>query len=373
VRVVVAPDSFGTVMSARQSAEAIAAGWSQARPHDELVLQPMSDGGPGFLESIAGAVAGELRKVSAVGLLGRTVRAEILIADDTAYIESAQACGLQLLGDGERDPARLDTGGVGDLIRTAGGLAPKVVVGLGGSATNDGGTGMLERLGMRFLGPSQVPLAPLPIRLEELERVEFAPPELPRLVGAADVGNPLLGERGATAIFGRQKGSGIELAVRLERALGRLVEVIARDLPASAGLDRLPGAGSAGGLGYAVALLGGTLQPGIDLVLEAVGFDHQLRGADLVVTGEGSLDRQSLGGKAVAGVAKAARSLGVPCLAIAGEVALSEVELSRLGIAAACDVSDAAGSRELSLSEPARWLSEVARRASEGDLARLLS
>jgi glycerate kinase len=329
VRVVVAPDSFGGTLSAEEAAEAIAAAWPA--PH-ETHRVPLSDGGPGFLDALPGT------RVTALvqDPLGRPVLAAFLLDGTTAYVEAAQAAGLHLLDPEERDPTRTSTAGVGELVRAAlDAGATRVVVGLGGTATNDGGRGFVEALG----------------DLEATGR--------PELVAATDVDNPLLGPDGATRVFGPQKGAtGVQVEELELRLTAWADELEARTRPAR----DLAGAGAAGGLGFALLALGGGRVAGFDVVAAAVGLEELIRGADLVITGEGRLDGQSVRGKVVAGVSRLAAEHGVPCVAVAGEVLLGRREAGAAGLAATYALvdHDAAHAR----SDAPRVLREVAERVA---------
>ncbi|MGO9560619.1 MAG: glycerate kinase [Acidimicrobiales bacterium] len=397
MRVVVAPDSFGGTLSALEAAEAMAAGWSRALPETELELVPISDGGPGFIDVMGASLGGERFEVEVRDPLLRPVSAVLLHSGDSVYLETAQSCGLALLTPQERDPLAASSAGVGDLLRAAYELAPeRIVAGLGGSATNDGGAGMLQEMGLGLLDASGRPLVPGAKslahldhldhidhldhldhidhidNLDPMEHVDRAAGWLsrPELVVACDVDNPLLGPQGATAVFAAQKGASEADREQLERALALLVEVVGRDLPGSAGVENVGGAGAAGGLGYGMLLLGGQFQSGVDLVLSAVRLRDRLVGTDLVITGEGSFDSQSLRGKAVSGVARVARAAGVPCVVLAGKVSVGEPDFAAAGIAAAWSVVDEAGAAEAALAEPARFLERLAFRvASAGGVA----
>lgn len=358
MRVLVAPDSFGGSLRASEAAGAIAEGWT-----GEAVCCPLSDGGPGFLEVLASSLGGELSTVETLDPLLRPVAAEILRVGETSYVESAQACGLHLLDADERDPGIASSAGVGRLLAAAReGGAATVVVGLGGSGTNDGGRGALAELGVSFLDADGHELPPRVAALARLGRIEArAEPWTPgvSLLGAFDVENPLLGPAGATAVFAPQKGAHGSTLAELEEALARFATVAGEDLAGAGGLEGAPGAGAAGGLGYGLLLLGGSLTPGADLVLGAVGFDGLLGDVDFVLTGEGTLDAQSLSGKVVSAVAARACAARVPCVAIAGEVTLSPEEIRRSGLTAAVSLSRRAGSVAASIAEPARYLRAV--------------
>jgi glycerate 2-kinase len=364
---VVAPDSFGGTLTAVEAAEAMRAGWSQAAPGDELVLLPMSDGGPGFVDVLSTVLDGQTVPVQTTDPLGRPVVGAVLVAGDTAYVESAQACGLHLLTAAERDPLVTSTFGLGALL--AAGVecgARTVVVGLGGSATNDAGMGMLAALGVTPLDAAGAALGPGGLALAGLDRLDgVAQLRGAELVAATDVDNPLCGPHGATAVFGPQKGLKPEDLDRLDAALGRWAEVAERDLPgAPAGLADLPGAGAAGGLGAAMLALGATRQSGGDMIFAAVDLPGALAGADLVLTGEGSFDFQSVRGKVAGGVAKAATERGVPCLVLAGQVSLGRQQAAAAGVEAAYSVAEQAGSVEAALERPADRLAELAARVA---------
>jgi len=369
VHVVIAPDCFTGTLTAQQAAQAMADGWRETAPHDLLTLLPLSDGGPGFLDVLGAARPdAETLAVTVADPLGREVPAAVLVVEGaagrTAYVESAQSAGLHLLDAGERNPAVTSTWGVGQLLEAALATgATRIVVGLGGSATNDGGAGLLAALGVGRPGD----LARGGLQLGELGddalagldavRGRFAGVEL---VLASDVESPLLGLQGASAVFAPQKGASPELAQELERALGRYVEVVRRTLPETTDLltgkpvrlDKQPGAGAAGGLGYALYLLGGRRVSGVGEVLSAVGFRDLLAAADLVVTGEGSFDWQSLQGKVVAGVAATALETATPSIVIAGQTLVGRREAMTLGLSGAYAVATTREQVEAAMADP---------------------
>lgn len=380
MRVLIAPDCFTGTLSAGQAAEAIAEGWRRSAPDDELSLLPLSDGGPGFLDVLQRALGGTTVAVTVQDPLGRDVPAAILVVDEeagrTAYLESAQACGLHLLAEGERDPAVTSTYGVGQLLEAAlAEGATRVVVGLGGSGTNDAGAGMLAALGagpadrlaaggLALVDADDTVLDDLAGTRRRFEGVD--------LVLATDVDVPLLGFHGASAVFAPQKGATPELAQQLEAALGRFTEVVARALPprrdlisgTALRLDREPGAGAAGGLGYGLMLLGGRRVSGVAAVLAAVGFADRLRGADLVVTGEGTFDWQSLRGKVVAGVAEQALAAAVPTVVVAGQALVGRRESMALGISGTYAVAERPDQVPAALADPAGTLAARAARVA---------
>jgi glycerate kinase len=358
MRVVVAPDKFAGTLTAVEAAQAIAEGWARRAPQDELDLVPMADGGPGFLDVLHHALGGVLEPVVVPGAFGGEVPAAVLRVGDTAYVEAAQACGLQLAE--ARDPETAHTRGVGALVAAAvDGGAARVVVGLGGTGTNDGGAGLLSAL-----GAVDVPAGALdagPAGLADLERVDLtaARERLTgvELVAASDVDNPLLGLRGATNTYGPQKGVTPERLTWVEGTLERLVAATDRRT------SLRPGAGAAGGLGFALMLLGGTRRPGVELVAEAVGLPERAARADLVVTGEGAFDFSSRSGKVPYGVASVAQHVLQPCIALAGQVLVGSREMRALGVESAYSVVELVG-EERAFADPAGALADLAERVA---------
>lgn len=318
MRALVACDKFKGSMSAGEACEAVARGlggeWS-------VDLCPIADGGEGFIEALTVGAGDRRVSVSASDALGRPVEAEIGLTGDpsapSAVIEMSAASGLWRIAAGERDIRRASTLGTGEMMRHAveNSGAVRLLVGIGGSATNDGGAGMAHALGVRFLDRDGRELDPWPGALAGLARIdESARIELPEVVVACDVDNPLLGERGASAVFGPQKGASEEDVAYLDAVLGRLAEVGGgRELAVR------PGAGAAGGLGFGLMRFAGArLVSGFELVAEALDLAARISRVNLVITGEGSLDEQTLGGKGPSGVAAMARRAGVPVVAVAG-------------------------------------------------------
>jgi glycerate 2-kinase len=334
--VVVAPDKFKGTLTAPQVAAHVATGLRRARPDIRIVTLPVADGGDGTVDSAVSA--GYVRVTAAVhGPTGRPVNASIAVRGTTAILEAAEACGLRRLPGGVLAPLEATSFGVGELILAATAHdAHQIVLGLGGVATTDGGAGMVRALGARLLGRGGE-LPPGGGALRSLERLDLS--SLRQMGEAAvtvasDVDNPLLGPDGAAAVYAPQKGASPEDVALLEEGLTRWADVTEAAL-AHAYRD-MPGAGAAGGLGFAaLAFLGASMRPGIDLLLDRLGFARYLRGARLVITGEGSLDAQTLHGKAPAGVARAARAAGVPVVAVAGMVTLGGADLRRAGFSAA--------------------------------------
>ncbi|HLU29170.1 MAG TPA: glycerate kinase [Glycomyces sp.] len=358
MRILIAPDKFAGTMTAAEAASAVAEGWRRARGEDTAVTLPLADGGPGFIDVLAAAMPAAVRRtVDACDPLGRPVEADYLREGDTAYIESASTCGLHLLAPAERDPRAATTYGLGLVIAAAVEAgARRVVVGLGGSATNDAGAGMLTALGYtcRDLTGSALPYGGAALAscasidgFPRTRGVEF--------VAATDVDSPLLGPHGASYMFGPQKGAGEADLPLLEAALANFAEIAERDLgPAGASLR--PGAGAAGGLGLALFVLGGRRASGAKLTCEAVELDAAVAAADLVITGEGSFDAQSLRGKLAAEVASAAASHGKPCLVLAGRSDLKE----HPQLAGVHSVAELVGGAERAMRAPVEGLRSLA-------------
>ncbi|MGH3568472.1 MAG: glycerate kinase family protein [Pseudonocardia sp.] len=366
VRVVVAPDSFGGTLSATAAAEAIAQGWRRGAPGARLRLVPLADGGTGFAEVLHAALGGSWHDLVVSGPFGDAVPARWLQVGETAYVESAAACGLHLVSRDRRDAAarHATSRGVGELIRAArdAGVA-EIVVGLGGSATTDGGAGMLAALGAIPVDGDGVPLADGGAALVRCVRLDGDPALTGvRLVAAVDVDNPLLGRAGAAAVFGPQKGVDEAGVVELDNALAQFAEALAAALGRDVRDE--PGVGAAGGLGAALLACGARRVSGAGLVRELVGLDAELDQAALVITGEGSFDWQSLRGKLVTGVSGAAADRGLPCVVLAGQVSVGRREAAAAGVAAAYSVADDAGGVTASLADPAGTLAALAERVA---------
>ena len=340
MKVVIAPDSFKESLSAPAVAEAISRGWLRARPGDETLLRPMADGGEGTVDAVLAARPGERREREVCGPLGQPVKAHWGWLDDAAaVIEMAAASGLHWVPEAQRDATRTTSRGTGELIREAlDAGARKIIIGLGGSATNDGGLGLLQALGASFVDGQGNELGAGGARLAELARIDLSNLD-PRLATveievAADVNNPLCGPHGASAVFGPQKGASPAQVRQLDAALKRLAEIAALALGQDHSL--FPGVGAAGGLGFACrAFLKARFRPGIELIAELSALEPALAGASLVITGEGRLDGQSLHGKTPVGVAHVARRAGVPVIALAGSVGEGLAQLREAGIEAA--------------------------------------
>ncbi|MGY1804425.1 glycerate kinase [Blastococcus sp. SYSU D00922] len=358
VRVLVAPDSFKGSAAAAQVAAAVRDGWLTERPRDRVLLAPMADGGEGTLDAFATAVAGARRvPVEVDGPDGRPVACDwLLLPDGTGVVELAAASGLTLMGT--PDPFRASSLGFGQAVAAAlDAGVHRLLLGLGGSASTDGGAGLLTALGARFLDASGRPVPLGNAGLGLLDRVDLGglrPLPAGGAVVLGDVDAPLLGVRGAAAVFGPQKGAGPDDVPRLEASLRRLADLTGGD-PAE------PGAGAAGGAGFGLRLWGATLSSGAASVAAAVGLPRLVAGADAVVTGEGRYDAQTAAGKVASHVRSLARAAGVPLLLVAGSTTVPTDDF-----AAAVALVDLAGGEEAALAEPVRWLeaagAELARR-----------
>lgn len=341
MKIVIAPDSFKDSLSAQGVADAIALGLAQVWPDAQLIKCPMADGGEGTVESILAACEGELRRTVVRGPLGAMVDAAWgwLPQSHTAIIEMAEASGLQLVPLAQRDACISSTFGTGQLIRAAlEAGAQRVILAIGGSATNDGGAGAMQALGVKLLDAQGQTLSPGGLALAQLARVDLSDID-PRLAQvrfdiAADVDNPLCGPHGASAIFGPQKGASPEQVQSLDHALGHFADHCANVL--NQDVRDEPGSGAAGGLGFAAkAFLGAQFKAGVEVVAELVGLADAVQNADLVITGEGRFDAQTLRGKTPFGVARIARQQGVPVIVIAGTLGEGYQTLYEHGIDAA--------------------------------------
>ncbi|QCX27110.1 glycerate kinase [Nocardioides jishulii] len=356
MRVLLAPDKFAGTLTAVEAAEAMATGWRRHDPRVEFDLAPMADGGPGFVDVLHTSLGGEVVETMVSGPHGRPTPGRVLVVSDVAYVESAQACGLHLSGEGE--PRSATTYGVGELVRVA--LAAgvrRIVLGAGGSGTTDGGAGLLAALG----ATADVPLERGPAGLEGVSRVDLAPARTAlgdvELVLASDVDNPLTGLFGAAKVYGPQKGLGEEELPEVDR----LLEAFAVACDRRTSLEK--GAGAAGGLGFAALLLGAQRRPGLDVVAEAVSLAERLRAADLVVTGEGAFDFSSRSGKVPYGVAQWAGEALRPCITLAGQVLVGAREMRALGMDAAYSMVEMVG-EERSFADPAGALADLAERVA---------
>ncbi|MGC9667239.1 glycerate kinase [Planosporangium sp. 12N6] len=388
MRVLICPDTFVGALSARDSAEfgalsardaaeAMADGWHEVAPGDEVTVRPLSDGGTGFLDALDLPGARRIR-VTTTDPLGRPVTGEVLVDGATGYVEAAQACGLHLLAAAERDPRITTSYGLGPLVTAAvENGAREVVIGLGGQAaavggdtdgvaSNDAGAGMLAALdavpldhagyALPYGGAALAACA----RLGGVPRLRGA-----RLVAATDVDSPLVGLHGTSSVYGPGRGATRADVLVLDAALTRFAEVLERDLPGCpAGLATAPGAGAAGGLGAAVLALGGHRVSGTGLVRRLSGLDAALDAADLVVTGVGSFDHRALRGTVVAAVAEAARDRALPCLVVAGQISAGRREAARIGVTTVYSVAEHVGPPGAAMDRPTEGLRALAARAA---------
>jgi glycerate kinase len=370
MRVLVAPDKFRGTLTAAEAAEAIEAGWLRERPGDRIDLVPMADGGEGTMDALVGALGGTTETSLVTGPLGDPIEASVGFAPGVegtiGVIEMARASGLSLIAEARRDPRRTTSRGTGELMAYAIDRgATSLLVCIGGSATNDGGTGMAAGLGWRFLDAAGRELSGGGAALLNLARIDAGAvtPALRRVSvsGACDVDNPLTGPSGASVIYGPQKGASEDAVWLLDRALGHLAAVVHRDLGVD--LKEEPGAGAAGGLGFGLlAFAGAHLRRGVDVVMEAVGLADRLGHADLVITGEGTLDAQSLRGKVPAGVLDLARSIGIPAAIVCGRAEIDPPGVTVRSLVDAVGPAAAIGQARRSLETVAQ---QLAREASE--------
>jgi glycerate kinase len=375
MRIVVAPDKFAGTLSAVEAAEAIMTGWRRTAPQDQFDLVPLADGGPGFLDVLQASLGGDLIAATVTGPLRAAVPGAVLLVGTTAYIESAQACGLHLMPADSRDPSVSTSYGVGELIAVAVATgATEVIIGLGGSGTNDGGAGLLAALGATALDAAGQDVTELlaggGLGLRQIVAVELTAARAAihgvRLVAASDVDNPLLGLRGATNGFGPQKGATVAQIMALEGSLESFSKAIGRVSGKDPAVQL--GSGAAGGLGYALLVLGAQRAAGIGSVLAAVGLADLIGTADVVITGEGCFDWQSLRGKVVAGVAALALEQARPCLVLAGRVEVGRREYAASGVSGCYAVVDDLAARgipeQAAFEHPADRLADLAERAA---------
>ncbi|MBS1206287.1 MAG: glycerate kinase [Proteobacteria bacterium] len=326
MKIVIAPDSYKESLSALEVATAIERGFREIFPSAEYIKIPVADGGEGTVEAMVAATNGRIVKVAVKGPLGEQAEGFYGISGDerSAFIEMAAASGLEMVPSAKRDPLITTSWGTGELIRHALDAGVKhIIIGIGGSATNDGGAGMVQALGAKLLDEQNRQIAPGGAALESLVRIDLRELDK-RLSGcrievACDVTNPLTGEAGASAVFGPQKGATPEMIARLDKALAHYAGIIARDLDID--VLNLAGGGAAGGMGAALyAFCGAELRQGIEIVTDALALDKHVRGADLVITGEGRIDSQTVHGKVPVGVAKVAKRYNIPVIGIAGSL-----------------------------------------------------
>jgi glycerate kinase len=370
-RVLLAPDKFKGTLTAAAVADHLITGIRSVRPEVEIVVVPVSDGGDGLLEALgrAGFTDVPVRASGPTGVAGDT---KYVRRDSEAVIEMAEVCGLGRLPGGELAPATATSRGVGEVVAEAlDAGCTEILIGVGGSASTDGGAGMVRALGARVLDAAGNELAEGGTALGRVARLDLSGLH-PRLGEASislacDVDNPLTGPTGAAAVYGPQKGADPDLVAELDRALAVWADVVAATTDRD--LRETPGSGAAGGIGFgALAVLGARLRPGAALVQELTGLEEALAGADLVITGEGSLDAQTLNGKAPAGVAEAAQRAGVPVVAVAGQCLLDTAALNGAGFRAAYALVDEASTPEEPFDAPGPLLERLGARIAKQEL-----
>ena len=377
MRIVIAPQEFKGSLAASQAAAAMAEGARRAQPEAKLETVPMADGGPGTVEAVVEAGGGRTVTATVQDPLGRPVPAQWGIVDgQTAVpvrrgvIEMAAAAGLWRLAEEERDPRVTSTYGVGQLALAAlDAGCRRLIIGLGGSATNDGGAGMAAALGARFLDAEDHELAPGGAALTRLERIDASGLDQRlrqcEVIAATDVTNPLCGPEGASLVYGPQKGADPEATRALDAALRHYGEIVERDVGVQV-LD-VPGAGAAGGLGAGlIAFLGARIEPGVEVVARTVRLSKFLRGASLVLTGEGRLDGQTGYGKTVAGVARIAAAEGVPVIVVVGSLGPGWECVLKLGVEGVEPIVPRSGTLEDAMARPAEMLATTVARAVDG-------
>ncbi|WP_315120336.1 glycerate kinase [uncultured Clostridium sp.] len=357
MKFVIAPDSFKESMTAKEAGESIKKGIKNIFEDSECIVVPMGDGGEGTLQSLVDATSGKLIYLDAVGPLGKKVKAYYGVSGDgeRAFIEMAVASGLQLVSRNERNPLVTTTYGTGELIKDALDKGVKnILVCIGGSATNDGGAGMIQALGAKLLDSEGKEIGFGGGELHKIQKIDLS--SLDKRIEdvsievACDVNNPLLGERGASRIFGPQKGADKETVELLEENMIHYAKVIEEKLGIK--VDGIPGGGAAGGLGTALmAFLKGKLYPGVDLVIQYTDLEDKIKGADFVITGEGSIDSQTNYGKTPIGVSKLAKKYGIPSIAFAGRVGEGIEELYENGISSVIGILREASTIEKALED----------------------
>ena len=368
MKIVIAPQSFKGSLSAMEAARAIAKGVLAAEPQAEIALVPVADGGDGTLNALVESTHGQVFRSIVTGPLGRAVEAQWGVMGDgqTAVVEMAQASGLVLVPFQRRNPLTATTRGTGQIIKEALDKGySRIIVGLGGSATNDAGAGMAAALGARFLDAQGRPLQEGGAALAQLARIDLSQLhpalESAQVIGATDVTNPLCGPTGASAVYGPQKGATPEMVIRLDQALSNFARVAQEELGRN--VSEQPGAGAAGGLGAGLmAFAKAELRSGIDMVCQLLEFDRHLEGADLVITGEGRADVSTTYNKAPVGVARKAEAHGVPTVVLAGSLGKGHEELYQHGIAGLVCIGDTPMSFERSLARTEELLAAAAER-----------
>ncbi|MCM3080212.1 glycerate kinase [Brevibacillus invocatus] len=364
MKIVVAPDSFKGSISARDLCAAVCRGIHAADPKIDVIELPLADGGEGTVDNMVYSTQGETRLVQVNDPLGRPIRAAYGILGDhaTVIIEMAQASGLPLLKPDERNPLITSSFGTGELVLHALNAGyRKFIIGLGGSATNDGGAGMLKALGAAFYDQDGVLLPKGGASLEKLSYIDLSGLDKrlqeSTFTIASDVNNPLCGANGASTVFGPQKGATPEMVQRLDMALSRFADVVEKQL----GIDvrHLPGSGAAGGMGAALlAFLHAEFKSGIELVMDAIHFEQKIQAADLIITGEGKLDEQTMAGKVIAGVCKKAKPYQIPTIAICGGMELTSDQMDEIGLLAGFSIVPKPCSLEQAMEQAEGWAQE---------------
>jgi glycerate kinase len=370
MNIIVAPDSFKGSLTAMEAADAIIQGIREALPEAEIVAFPLADGGEGTAEALVLATSGRFVKKRVTGPMGAPVEAMLgVLGDDvTGVVEMAQAAGLTLVPPAERNPLLATTYGVGELILAALDQGcTRLIVGLGGSATNDGGAGMAQALGARLLRADGSEIGRGGAALMSLDRIDVSgvDPRIARstIWAASDVTNPLCGPEGASAIYGPQKGVSPQMVAMLDKALAHYAEIVERDLQVEVG--EVAGAGAAGGLGAGViAFCNAQIRSGASLVLQVMGFESYLEAADIIFTGEGKIDRQIEFGKAISGVALLAEKHGVPVVAFTGSLEEEPAKLAKRGIHAVMPIAPGPIDEQQAMSRASELLQAAAERAT---------
>ncbi|MFO6498843.1 glycerate kinase [Bacillus sp. z60-11] len=367
MKIVIAPDSFKESMTSPEAAASIEKGFKAVLPDAEYIKIPVADGGEGTVQALVDATGGELMYKQVTGPLRTPVKAAYGLLGDgkTAVIEMAEASGLHLIPPAQRNPLQTTTRGTGELIMDAVEKgAAKIIIGLGGSATNDGGAGMASALGVKFLDSNGKEIRDGGGALSDIARIDVSglDPKLKQIKfeAACDVDNPLTGPRGASAVFGPQKGATGEMVALLDQHLKHYAAMIRDELHLEA--DTLPGAGAAGGLGAGLyAFLQAELKSGVDIVLDTLSFSERIKGADLIITGEGKIDGQTIYGKTPAGIAKRAVAAGIPVIAFAGSLGDGCELVYEKGISALFSIVPGIQSLEDSLANGSLYLERCAR------------
>ncbi|MCY7863466.1 glycerate kinase [Bacillus haynesii] len=367
MKIVIAPDSFKESMTSLEAARSIEKGFKAVLSDAEYVNIPVADGGEGTVQALVDATGGDIVHQTVTGPLGKPVKAAYGLLGDgkTAVIEMAAASGLHLVPPGQRNPLLTTTRGTGELILDAAekGVST-IIIGLGGSATNDGGAGMAAALGAKFLNRDGEEIENGGGALAEIAKIDVSGlnPKLKHIQfeAACDVDNPLTGPRGASAVFGPQKGANSEMTALLDQNLKHYAAAVKAELGCE--IDSIPGAGAAGGLGAGLcAFLNAELKSGVDIVLDTLSFSERIKGADLVITGEGKIDGQTVSGKTPAGVAKRARSENIPVIAFAGSLGEGCELVYDIGISALFSIVPGISSLENALADGSSNLTRCAR------------